>query len=161
MLTNKNTFTIVGGTRKTTGAASCPAIEIRGEGVFLFIGQIISPSVIMSRGMEVVPCGTTSTLGLFLFHKNSKNYRRQIMSNDRMWQKPQTPGEAADTLDKLSDVIQFIKDLTSQPTPPIDEYDLSSDGYSGLFFFFCFIQDTIHDCQDGISNKPSNNKGGA
>ena len=83
------------------------------------------------------------------------------MSNDRMWQKPQTPGEAVDTLEKLTDVIQFITDLTAQPTLPINEYTFSQDGYTGLFFFLSFVQDTIHDCQDAIANKPNNLKGGA
>ena len=83
------------------------------------------------------------------------------MSNDRMWQKPQTPGEAVDRLNMLSDTIQFIADLTAQPTLPINEYTFSQDGYSGLFFFLCFIQDTIHDCQDAISNKSIDTKGGA
>ena len=82
------------------------------------------------------------------------------MPNDRMWQTPQTPGEAVDTLEKLTDVIQFIADLTAQPTLPINEYTFSQDGYSGLFFFLSFIQDTIHDCQVAISKKPINIKGG-
>ncbi len=77
----------------------------------------------------------------------------------KMWQPPQNADDAVNTLDMLSDLIQFVNDLTSQPSPPINEYTLSQDGYSGLYFFLCFIQDTIHDCQDAIHNKPTN-KGG-
>ena len=66
------------------------------------------------------------------------------------WEPPQTPEDAVNTLDKLSDTIQFIQDLTAQPSPPISEYNFSSEGFSGLYFFLGFVQDTIGDCLDAI-----------
>ena len=160
MLTNKNNLTNMGGTRSSLGAASCPATIRRGKGVFLFIGQIIAQVSFAGDGKRRSPSEPRVHFGFFYSNKYSKIARRQTMSDDRMWQKPQTPGEAVDTLEKLTDVIQFIADLTAQPTLPINEYTFSQDGYSGLFFFLCFIQDTIHDCQVAISKKPINPKGG-
>ena len=72
------------------------------------------------------------------------------MSNYKMWQPPQNTSDAIDTMDKLSDLIQFFADLTAMPSAPIDEYPFSQDGFSGLYFFLGFIQKTIADCQDAI-----------
>lgn len=140
----------MGGIRTPIGAASCPAIEIRGEGVFLFIGQIKAQVSSYREVWRRLPIGPLITLGLILFPESSKTNRRQIMSNYKTWQPPQNTSDAIDTMDKLSALIQFVADLTSQPSPPINEYSFSEDGYSGLYYFLVFVQETIADCQDAI-----------
>ncbi len=157
MLTNKHTHFKIGGTQSSHGVASYPAIKRCGKGVFLFIGQIIARVSSYREVWRRSPCELRVILGLFLFPKYSYIIRRQIMP--KIWQPPQNADDAVNTLDMLSDLIQFVNDLTAMPSPPINEYPLSQDGYSGLYFFLCFIQDTIHDCQDAIHNKLTNSKG--
>lgn len=67
------------------------------------------------------------------------------------WSIPQTPSEAVTTLDQLTSLIQFVSDLTAMPSAPINEYPFSQDGFSGLYFFLGFIQDTVEDCVVAIS----------
>lgn len=69
----------------------------------------------------------------------------------KIWSTPQTPSEAVTTLDQLTSLIQFVNDLTAMPSPPINEYPFSQDGFNGLYFFLSFIQDTVEDCVVAIS----------
>lgn len=72
------------------------------------------------------------------------------MSNYHMWQPPRSPGDAFEVLDKLSDLIQFIADLSVMPSQPINEYPFSEKGYSGMYYFLIFIQETLDNCMDAI-----------
>lgn len=71
----------------------------------------------------------------------------------KIWSTPQTSSEAVNTLDMLVSLIQFVDDLTAMPSAPIDEYPFSKDGFSGLYFFLGFVQDTIGDCVNAITKE--------
>ena len=73
----------------------------------------------------------------------------------KLFAPPKDAGDAVDTLDRLNDMLQFVGDLCVMPTPPINEYSFSQDGYSGLFYFLVFIQETLADCQAAISKTPN------
>jgi hypothetical protein len=66
------------------------------------------------------------------------------------WESPQTLQNAADALENLSALLQFIKDLTAQPTPPAEQYDFSNQGYYGLYLFIGFCQDVLEDSMSCI-----------
>ncbi|NUO10495.1 MAG: hypothetical protein HUU08_17870 [Candidatus Brocadia sp.] len=69
----------------------------------------------------------------------------------KIWEQPKKLDDVYETMDRLSAVLQFVQDLTAQPTPPADEYDFSSPGYYGFYLFLGFVQDTIRDCMDVIN----------
>jgi hypothetical protein len=144
---------MIGVTQIPIGAASCPATKRRGKEDFCFRAIYKPECLHVARHGGGFRLDREYTRA-FLFLNKLKTNRRYIMSKYNMWQPPQTTSDAIESLDKLSDVIQFIKDLTSQPTPPIEEYDFSKDGYSGFYFFLCFIQDVIEASSDAISQKP-------
>lgn len=56
------------------------------------------------------------------------------------------------TLEEISSLLQFIKDLSAQPTPPKEEYSFSAEGYYGFYYFLGFLQDMIMDCHKAIHN---------
>ena len=62
------------------------------------------------------------------------------------WVPPNTAQEAMMTLEEISSLLQFIKDLSAQPTPP----ELSAEGYYGFYYFLGFVQDMIEDCHKAI-----------
>ncbi|WKZ17518.1 MAG: hypothetical protein QY310_08720 [Candidatus Jettenia sp. CY-1] len=66
------------------------------------------------------------------------------------WQPPKTPQEAMMTLEEISSVLQFIKDLSVQPTSPAEEYSFSPEGYYGFYYFLGFVQDKIEECHQAI-----------
>jgi len=68
----------------------------------------------------------------------------------KMWEPPQTLQGAADTLENLSALLQFIKDLTAMPVPPSDHCEFSDTGYFGFCLFMGIVQDTLENCMDCI-----------
>ncbi|MDG6004978.1 MAG: hypothetical protein E3K29_03930 [Candidatus Brocadia sp.] len=70
----------------------------------------------------------------------------------KTWEPPKTLKDVPDTMDRLSALIQFVQDLTAQPTEPIAEYNFSSHGYSGFYLFLGIVQDTIEECNKTISD---------
>ena len=158
LLTNKNTAPILVSTRKTKGAASCPATERRGKEDFCFrannrvFDQI--PALDKARVFSCREAWRWSPLvprvhsGFFICLKTQKNQRRHTMPKN--WEPPRTLQNAADTLENLSALLQFVKDLTAMPTKPADQYDFSDQGYYGLYLFTGFVQDTLNSCMDCI-----------
>ncbi len=146
MLTNKNRVPMIYIT-KTIGAAS--GLRIRcGKEVFYLRANNIRPKCPFAATQEAVPMDCSNTWVYFVF-RNTKNHRRHTIP--KTWSTPQTPSEAVTTLEQLTSLIQFVNDLSSMPTPPINEYSFSCDGFSGLYFFLGFIQDTVEDCVVAIS----------
>lgn len=66
------------------------------------------------------------------------------------WEPPKTAQEAMMTLEEISSLLQFIKDLSTQSTPSRNEYELSAEGYYGFYYFLGFVQDMIMDCHKAI-----------
>lgn len=146
------------GTQSIIGAAFCHALErcgkednyrVKKSAARMSHMDYTGPSVFISRGMEVVSYDPTSTLGSILLPHNSKKHRRNIMY--KLFASPQNAGEASDQLDRLNDLLQFIADLTAMPATPINEYSFSQGGYTGLYYFLVFIQETLAECNAAIS----------
>lgn len=66
------------------------------------------------------------------------------------WEPPNTAQEAMMTLEEISSLLQFVKDLSAQPTPPAEEYSFSPEGYYGFYYFLGFVQDKIEECHKAI-----------
>lgn len=65
------------------------------------------------------------------------------------WEPPQTAQDAMLTLEKLSPLLQFVKDLTTQGAPS-EEYEFTDEGYYGLYYFLGIVQDMTWDCHKAI-----------
>lgn len=65
------------------------------------------------------------------------------------WEPPNTAQEAMMTLEEISSLLQFIKDLSTHP-PCQESYDFSAEGYYGFYYFLGIIQDMIEDCHKAI-----------
>ena len=63
---------------------------------------------------------------------------------------PKTADEAMIMLEDTSSLLQFIKDLCSQPTPYQDEYQFTAEGFSGFYGFLDIVQDNIQACHKAI-----------
>ncbi|MCC6325702.1 MAG: hypothetical protein IT420_08710 [Candidatus Brocadia sp.] len=70
----------------------------------------------------------------------------------KVWEPPKKLEDVPDTMDRVSALIQFVQDLTAQPTPPVAEYNFSSHGYYGFYLFLGFVQDMVEECQKTICN---------
>ncbi|QII11224.1 hypothetical protein KsCSTR_18450 [Candidatus Kuenenia stuttgartiensis] len=73
------------------------------------------------------------------------------MSHYQLFAPPKSTGDAVDLIDRLNDLIQFIADLSVMPTTPDNEFSFSSNGYSGLYYFLIFLQETLENCNAVIS----------
>lgn len=76
---------------------------------------------------------------------------RREMNISKNWETPQTAQDAMSTLEKLSALLQFVKDLTTQGGPS-EEYEFTDEGYYGLYYFPGFVQDITLDCHKAIHN---------
>lgn len=81
------------------------------------------------------------------------------MDISKNWETPKTADDAMSTLEKLSALLQFVKDLTSQGGPS-EEYEFTDDGYCGLYYFLGFVQDITMDCHEAIHNSHKAEKEG-
>lgn len=65
------------------------------------------------------------------------------------WVLPNTAQEAMLTLEEISALLQFIKDLSTHP-PSQESYDFTPEGYYGFYYFLSFVQDKLEECHQAI-----------
>ncbi len=143
---------IVTSIKNSIGAAPDLAITGRkGGGLTIFRTHYVPVDALGREALGWSPIEPLIHLRAFLFVPkiSKKIYRRHTMPK-KNWESPQTLQNAADALENLSALLQFIKDLTAQPTPPAEQYDFSNQGYYGLYLFIGFCQDVLEDSMSCI-----------
>lgn len=78
---------------------------------------------------------------------------------NKNWEPPNTRQDANFTLEKLSALLQFTKDLSTQQ-PNQESYDFTPEGYNGLYYFLSFVQDKIDECHQAIGKNSKTEKEG-
>jgi hypothetical protein len=73
------------------------------------------------------------------------------MNMSKNWETPKTAQDAMLTLEKLSALLQFVKDLTTQGGPS-EEYEFTDQGYYGFYYFLGVVQDMLDECHKAIHN---------
>ena len=63
---------------------------------------------------------------------------------------PKTADEVMIMLEDTSSLLQFIKDLCTQPIPYQDEYHFTAEGYAGFYMALSIVQDNIEACHKAI-----------
>lgn len=61
------------------------------------------------------------------------------------WEPPKTAQDAMLTLEELSALLQFVKDLTTQGGPS-EDYEFTDQGYYGFYYFLGIVQDMLDEC---------------
>lgn len=148
LLTKKKTVPMIGGTRDSLGAASCPATIRRGKGVFLFIGQIIAQVSFAGDGKRRSPSEPRVHLGFFYFKKYSKIARRHIMP---IWAEPRSTQDVVDRIENLASVCAFLT-ITISQVKCDSEYWLNDDGLFGLNNLLYLFEESLRDCSKVISH---------